>query len=105
MSCFCKSADVLGISIDRLGSRVVCHVPHMLSSGHGEQRYPNRKRQMPLICMCDMCARPQVFVHALRKVDVRAMIGQTSAASVVVRGAATSRRVAVYSSHPDELQV
>lgn len=47
---------------------------------------------------------PQVFVHALRKVDMRAMIGQTSQASVVVRGAA-SRRVASYSSHPDELQV
>lgn len=47
----------------------------------------------------------QVFVHALRKVDMRAMIGQTSTASVVVRGAATSRRVGVYASHPDELQV
>ena len=47
----------------------------------------------------------QVFVHSLRKVDMRAMIGQTSTASVVVRGAMMSRRVAAYASHPDELQV
>lgn len=39
------------------------------------------------------------------QVDMRALIGQTSTASVVVRGAASSRRVALYSSHPDELQV
>lgn len=43
-------------------------------------------------------------MHALRKVDMRAAIGQTSTASVVVRGASSSRRVAVYSSHADELQ-
>ena len=49
--------------------------------------------------------RAQIFVHALRKVDMRAMIGQTSQASVVVRGASTSRRVHCYMSHPDELQV
>jgi hypothetical protein len=47
----------------------------------------------------------QVFVHALRKVDMRAAVGQSATASVVVRGSTTSRRVAVYSSHPDELQV
>jgi len=46
-----------------------------------------------------------VFVNSLRKVDMRAMIGQCSTASVVVRGAMVSRRVAAYASHPDELQV
>ena len=46
-----------------------------------------------------------MFVHSLRKVDMRAMIGQTSQASVVVRGASASRRVACFSSHADELQV
>lgn len=51
------------------------------------------------------CAAAQVFVHCLRKVDMRAVIGQTSQTSVVVRGAHTTRRVACYSSHPDELQV
>ena len=51
------------------------------------------------------CERAQVFVHSLRKVDMRAMIGQSSTASVVVRGAMVSRRVAAYTSHPDELQV
>ena len=44
-------------------------------------------------------------MHCLRKVDMRAVIGQTSQTSVVVRGAHTTRRVACYSSHPDELQV
>ncbi|KAG2438730.1 hypothetical protein HXX76_005275 [Chlamydomonas incerta] len=61
-----------------------------------------------LLYMDRLMARPvevwQVFVHALRKVDMRAMIGQTSQASVVVRGA-VSRRVASFTSHPDELLV
>ncbi|KAF5838835.1 hypothetical protein DUNSADRAFT_2093 [Dunaliella salina] len=56
-----------------------------------------------------LLARPievwQVFVHSLRKVDMRAMIGQTSVASVVLRGAMVSRRVGAYATHPDELQV
>ncbi|GIL84279.1 hypothetical protein Vretimale_15928 [Volvox reticuliferus] len=61
-----------------------------------------------LLYLDRLMARPvevwQVFVHALRKVDMRAMIGQTSQASVVVRGV-ISRRVAAYNTHPDELQV
>jgi nephrocystin-4 len=61
-----------------------------------------------LVYLDRLMARPvevwQVFVHALRKVDMRAMIGQTSQASVVVRGV-VSRRVAAYNTHPDELQV
>jgi hypothetical protein len=49
----------------------------------------------------------QVFVHALRRTDMAAVVGQTTQSSVVVRGQPTggSRRVAVFSSHPDELQV
>lgn len=61
-----------------------------------------------LLYLDRLMARPvevwRVFVHSLRKVDMRAMIGQTSQASVVVRGV-VSRRVAAYTSHPDELQV
>ncbi len=61
-----------------------------------------------LLYLDRLMARPvevwQVFVHALRKVDMRAMIGQTSQASVVVRGV-VSRRVAAYTTHPDELMV
>ncbi|GFR44041.1 hypothetical protein Agub_g5201 [Astrephomene gubernaculifera] len=61
-----------------------------------------------LLYLDRLMARPvevwQVFVHALRKVDMRAMIGQTSQASVVVRGV-VSRRVAAYTTHPDELTV
>lgn len=34
-----------------------------------------------------------------------AVVGQTTQSSVVVRGQETSRRVAAFSSHPDELQV
>ncbi len=62
-----------------------------------------------LLYLDRLLARPvetwQVFAHCLRKVDMRAVIGQTSQASVVVRGAQATRRVACYSSHPDELQV
>ncbi|KAK9823703.1 hypothetical protein WJX72_004791 [[Myrmecia] bisecta] len=47
-----------------------------------------------------------VYVHALRRVDLTGMVGQSSQSSVVVRGRpASATRVACFSSHPDELQV
>lgn len=47
----------------------------------------------------------QVFVHARRRVDVGALVGQTAHSSVVLRGLPTTRRVLCFSSHPDELTV
>ena len=47
----------------------------------------------------------RVFVHATPKVDVSSLVGQTSHASVVVQGGGSTRRVAAFCSHPDELQV
>ena len=55
----------------------------------------------------------RVFVHAVPRVDVSATVGQTSHAGMVVQGgsggggetALGSRRLAAFSSHPDELRV
>lgn len=47
----------------------------------------------------------QVFVHARRRVDMSALVGQTAHTSVVLRGLPTSRRVLCFCSHPDELTV
>lgn len=47
----------------------------------------------------------QVFVHARRRVDMSALVGQTAHSSVVLRGLPTSHRVLCFSSHPDELTV
>ena len=47
-----------------------------------------------------------VYVHALRRVNLAGMVGQSSQTSVVVRGRpGAATRVACFSSHPDELQV
>jgi hypothetical protein len=48
--------------------------------------------------------RRQVIIQSLKKVDMAALIGQTSSTAVAIRGSATSRRVTCYSSHPEELQ-
>ena len=47
----------------------------------------------------------RVFVHAVPRVDLSALVGQTMHTSVVVQGGKETRRVAAFSSHPDELQV
>jgi hypothetical protein len=47
----------------------------------------------------------QVFVHALQRVDMRAVAGQSTSTSLAVAGGTVERQVACYSSHPDELQV
>ena len=43
-------------------------------------------------------------MNSLRKVEVRAMVGQSSTTSAVVPGASASRRVRAFTTHP-ELQV
>lgn len=45
-----------------------------------------------------------MLVHALRKVDMRTVVGQSCSTSLAVAGGAANRRVACYSSHPAELQ-
>lgn len=48
----------------------------------------------------------QVFVHALQKVDMRAVVGQTCSTSLAVAGGtAGDRQVVCYSSNPAELHV
>eukprot|EP00775_Hariotina_reticulata_P006048 gene6048-6286_t len=46
----------------------------------------------------------QVFVHALRKVDMRAVTGQSCSTSLAVGGGMADRQVAAFSSHPLDLQ-
>ncbi|WAR15229.1 NPHP4-like protein [Mya arenaria] len=52
-------------------------------------------------------ARPvqiwQFYVHALQRVDVSAVEGQTSRFSLLLRGTQASRLVQCYSSHPGEM--
>ena len=52
-----------------------------------------------------LAATWRVFVHAMPRVDVSALVGQTMHTSIVVQGGNATRRVAAFSSHPDELQV
>nr|CAB3264424.1 nephrocystin-4 [Phallusia mammillata] len=47
----------------------------------------------------------QFYVHALQRVDVNCVLGQTSRFSLVLRGMQTGRLVRCFSSHPQELQV
>ena len=47
----------------------------------------------------------QVDVHALRRVDMVAVTGQTSQTSVAFRGGLTTQKVKCFSSHPDEFRV
>jgi len=47
----------------------------------------------------------RVFVHAVPRVDISALVGQTMHTSIVVPGGSATRRIAAFSSHPDELQV
>ena len=55
--------------------------------------------------MLEVAETWQVFVHALKRVDLAAMVGQTTRASVAVRGLDRTQSVRCFSSHPDELQV
>lgn len=55
-------------------------------------------------CVCVAPPHAQVFVHALQKVDMRAVVGQSSSTSLAVARGTVERQVACYSSHPDELQ-
>jgi hypothetical protein len=45
-----------------------------------------------------------VFVHSLKKVDITAQVGSTTTAALAIRGAASDRQVATYSSKPSLLQ-
>jgi len=47
----------------------------------------------------------QVFMHALQRVDVAATAGQTTKATLILRGGASSRTVQCFSSHPELLRV
>ena len=52
-----------------------------------------------------LAATWRVYVHPTQRADVSSLVGQTSHSSVVVPGGKTMRRVAAFSSHPDEVQV
>ena len=68
-------------------------------------RLPLTAVRLPPPPQCRFLETWQVFVHARRRVDMAALVGQTAHTSVVLRGLATTRRVCAYTSHPDELTV
>ncbi|XP_005100301.1 nephrocystin-4 isoform X2 [Aplysia californica] len=47
----------------------------------------------------------QCYVHALQRVDVSCVEGQTSRISLLLKGTQATRLVKVFSSHPEELQM
>lgn len=71
-----------------------------------------RRHTHPLFAWHPACSRhvplpsafAQVFVHSLKKVDITAQVGSTTTAALAIRGAASDRQVATYSSKPSLLQ-
>eukprot|EP01116_Phalansterium_solitarium_P021972 TRINITY_DN7072_c0_g1_i1.p1 TRINITY_DN7072_c0_g1~~TRINITY_DN7072_c0_g1_i1.p1 ORF type:complete len:1412 (+),score=481.36 TRINITY_DN7072_c0_g1_i1:87-4322(+) len=47
----------------------------------------------------------QIFVHALQRLDLTGIVGQTTKGTLLLRGTATPRVVQCYSSHADQLRV
>ncbi|XP_072022580.1 nephrocystin-4-like [Amphiura filiformis] len=47
----------------------------------------------------------QFYIHALQRVDINCVEGQTSKFSLILRGTHASRLVHCYTSHPNEMQV
>ncbi|XP_045161165.2 nephrocystin-4-like isoform X2 [Mercenaria mercenaria] len=68
---------------------------------------PQIKKFFMAVYLDPFMARPiqiwQFYVHALQRVDVSAVEGQTSRFSLLLRGTQASRLVKCFSSHPDEM--
>ncbi|XP_077998235.1 nephrocystin-4-like [Glandiceps talaboti] len=47
----------------------------------------------------------QFYIHALQRVDISSVEGQTSRFSLILRGTQASRLVQCFSSHPQEMQI
>jgi nephrocystin-4 len=47
----------------------------------------------------------QFYIHAMQRIDVGGIVGQTSRTTIVLRGTQSSRLIKCFSSHPSELQV
>jgi hypothetical protein len=63
-----------------------------------------QQRSSQWLCRCLRLTCLQVFVHALRQVDMRATVGQQSSTTLAISGGSSDRLVAAYSSQPGELQ-
>ncbi|XP_021379713.1 nephrocystin-4-like isoform X2 [Mizuhopecten yessoensis] len=70
---------------------------------------PQSKRFFVAMYFDPFMARPvqiwQFYVHALQRVDVACVEGQTSRFDLLLRGTQASRLVRCYSSHPNEMQM
>lgn len=68
---------------------------------------PQIKRFFMAVYLDPFMAKPiqiwQFYVHALQRVDVSCVEGQTSRFSLLLRGTQSSRLVKCFSSHPDEM--
>jgi hypothetical protein len=47
----------------------------------------------------------QVFLHALRKVQVAGVVGATTHGALVIKGGSATRRLQCHASNPAELQL
>lgn len=47
----------------------------------------------------------QFYVQSLQRVDVNCVVGQLAQLSLVLRGTQSARKVAAYTSDPEEIQV
>ncbi|XP_033642216.1 nephrocystin-4-like isoform X2 [Asterias rubens] len=70
---------------------------------------PSIKKLFILIYSTPFLSRPlqtwQFYIHALQRVDVSCVQGQTSRQSLILRGTHASRLVQSFSSHPNEMQL
>ncbi|XP_069120570.1 nephrocystin-4-like isoform X2 [Argopecten irradians] len=70
---------------------------------------PQSKRFFVAMYFDPFMSRPvqiwQFYVHALQRVDVACVEGQTSRFDLLLRGTQASRLVKCYSSHPNEMQM
>ncbi|XP_070560469.1 nephrocystin-4-like isoform X2 [Ptychodera flava] len=70
---------------------------------------PSIKKFFVIIYADQFLSRPlqtwQFYVHALQRVDVSSVEGQTSRFSLILRGTQASRLVQCFSSHPLEMQI
>ncbi|XP_048471112.1 nephrocystin-4 isoform X2 [Rhincodon typus] len=69
---------------------------------------PEVKKFFVIVYMDPWLAVPiqiwQFYIHSLQKIDVSCVVGELTQLSLVLRGTQTVRKVAAYSSSPEELQ-
>uniref|UniRef100_UPI00398E988F nephrocystin-4 isoform X2 n=1 Tax=Pristiophorus japonicus TaxID=55135 RepID=UPI00398E988F len=70
---------------------------------------PEIKKFFVIVYMDPWLAAPiqiwQFYIHSLHRIDVSCVVGQLTHLSLVLRGTQTVRKVAAYTSNPEELEI